>query len=84
VTDTLPLGQIFLPERLIPSVSVTLPMLRNYLHLNTALIRRTSGRSLGTFKPNSALPGIGGAQTLEEGIDGLSRNVGKKLLLFAA
>jgi hypothetical protein len=84
VTDKMPLGQMFLPVLLIPSVSVTPPMLRNYLHLNTALIRRTSGRSLDTFKQNSALSDIGGALILEEGTDRFSRNVGTKLLLFAA
>lgn len=59
VTDTVPLGQIFLPVRLIPSVSVTLPMLRNYLHLNTALIRRTSGQSLGSISEGNAVRHFG-------------------------
>jgi hypothetical protein len=84
MTDTVPLGQIFLPVLLIPSVSVTPPMLRNCLHLNTVITRRTSGRSLDTFKQNSGLSDIGGALTLGDGTDKLSRNVGKKLLLFAA
>jgi hypothetical protein len=36
-------------------------MLHAHLHLNNALIRRTSGQSLGTFKRGSSLSDIGGA-----------------------
>jgi len=36
-----------------------LTMLPNYVHLHAALTRRTSGRSLGTFKQNSAPSDIG-------------------------
>ena len=43
-------GQVFLPALQFSPVSIVPLMLRTDLHPNTALIRRTSGRSLRTFK----------------------------------
>jgi hypothetical protein len=42
-----------------PPVSIVPPMLQIHLYLNTILIRRTSGRSLGTFKESNVLSDIG-------------------------
>jgi hypothetical protein len=46
--DRLALWQVFLPILRFSPVSIVPPMLHTRLHLNTTLIRRTSGRSLGT------------------------------------
>jgi hypothetical protein len=47
------LGNFLSPVRIIP------PMLHTHLHLNTCLIRRTSGRSLGTLKQRIVISDIG-------------------------
>jgi len=53
--DKVVLGQVPLSVRWFSPVSTVTPMLHTHLHLNTILIGRTSGRSLGTFQQSNAL-----------------------------
>ena len=56
VMDKVPLAQIFLSVLRCSPVSSIPSMLQTHHHnLNTVLIRRTSGRNLGTFKESNAL-----------------------------
>ena len=48
-------AKCFSPSTSLFPVSIFLPMLHTQLHLNTTLIGRTSGRSLGTSKYSNAL-----------------------------
>jgi hypothetical protein len=50
VVDKVALGQVFLPVLQFSHVSMIPPMLHTHLHINTTLIRRTSGRMLKVFK----------------------------------
>ena len=53
------LGNIAVTTLQFSPVSIIAPMLHTHLHLNTALTRRTSGLSLGTFKLNNAVSNVG-------------------------
>jgi hypothetical protein len=53
------LGQICLRIFRLYLVSIIPSMLHSRLHLTTTFIRRTSGRSVGTFKQRSTISAIG-------------------------
>jgi hypothetical protein len=63
VVDRVALGQDFIRVFLFYPDSIIAPMLPSHLHVNTALVRRTSGRSLGTLKQSNALSGQEGTFT---------------------
>ena len=56
VVDNLTLGKDLCRVLLRSLVSIIPPMLHTHLHLNTALVRRTSRQSLRTFKLSNAVP----------------------------
>ena len=49
---------VSLPVLQFSPVTTIPPMLHTHLHFNTTLIRRTSGRNVGTFKLNNAISKI--------------------------
>ena len=59
VVDIVALAQDFLKVLQFYPASAIPPMLHTHHHLNTALIRRTSGRSLGSFEQSDAISGTG-------------------------
>ena len=61
-------GQVFLSVLLLSPVSIIPPALHILLLINATCIRRTSGRTLGTFQQSSALSDIG-------------KHLGRKILL---
>ena len=56
VVYKVPLAHVFLPVLRFSPVTIIPPMLQtHHHHLNTVLMRRASGRSLGTLKESNAL-----------------------------
>lgn len=48
--DKVAISHVSLPVLIFVPVSVIPPMLHSHFHINATFIRRTSGRSLGSFK----------------------------------
>ena len=60
VVDKVQLEQGFLPVVLFSPISIISPILHTQVHLNTTLIKRTKGRSLGTLKQSNPLLDVWG------------------------
>ena len=59
--DKVTTEQFFLVLLLFPPVSTIPPILHLHLHLHVVLVRKTNGRSPGTFKKSNSLSEIWGA-----------------------
>jgi hypothetical protein len=61
--DRVALGQTFSRALLTVPAGIIPPLIQTHLHINTILIRRTSGQSLGGFEQGNAFCHIGEHRT---------------------